>query len=115
METGPASVPEIVTRKVGGPIYYETLRGEMRAAFPVYAGHKIDPGPTVNRRRELGRLIAQGDDRQLALAMVNRTWQHFFGHGFTQPVDDMGPHNAAQSSRGARIASPRNSLPRATI
>lgn len=94
METVPASVPEIVTRKVGGPIYYETLRGEMRAAFPVYAGHKIDPGPTVNRRRELGRLIARGDDRQLALAMVNRTWQHFFGHGFTRPVDDMGPHNA---------------------
>jgi hypothetical protein len=98
METGPAPmpeiVPEIVTRKVGGPIYYETLRGEMRAAFPVYAGHKIDPGPTVNRRRELARLIAQGDDRQLALAMVNRTWQHFFGHGFTRPVDDMAPHNA---------------------
>ncbi len=74
-------------------MYYETLRGEMRAAFPVYAGHKIDAGPTVNRRRELGRLISQGDDRQLALAMVNRTWQHFFGHGFTRPVDDMGPHN----------------------
>ena len=26
--------------------------------------------------------------------MVNRMWQHFFGHGFTHPVDDMGPHNA---------------------
>jgi hypothetical protein len=94
MEAGPASVLEIVTRKVGGPIYYETLRGEMRAAFPAYAGHKVDPGPAVNRRRELGRLIAQGDDRQLARAMVNRTWQHFFGHGFTRPVDDMGSHNA---------------------
>jgi hypothetical protein len=94
MESGPASVLEIVTRKVGGPIYYETLRGEMRAAFPAYAGHKVDPGPAVNRRRELGRLIAQGDDRQLARAMVNRTWQHFFGHGFTRPVDDMGSHNA---------------------
>ncbi len=93
MEARQASVPEIVTRPVGGPMYYETLRGEMRAAFPVYSGHKIDPGPAVNRRRELARLIAQGDDRQLALAMVNRTWQHFFGHGFTRPVDDMGPHN----------------------
>jgi Protein of unknown function (DUF1549)/Protein of unknown function (DUF1553) len=93
MTTRPISLPEIVTRQVGGPMYYETLRGEMRAAFPIYAGHKIDVGPTVNRRRELGRLISQGDDRQLALAMVNRTWQHFFGHGFTRPVDDMGPHN----------------------
>lgn len=93
MSTRPVSLPEIVTRPVGGPMYYETLRGEMRAAFPIYAGHKIDAGPTVNRRRELGRLISQGDDRQLARAMVNRTWQHFFGHGFTRPVDDMGPHN----------------------
>jgi hypothetical protein len=94
METQPEGLAELVSRKVGGPIYYETLRGEMRAAFPVYAGHKIDPGPAVNRRRELGRLIAQGDDQQLALAMVNRTWQHFFGNGFTRPVDDMGPHNS---------------------
>ena len=93
MATRSVSLPAIVTREVGGPMYYETLRGEMRAAFPVYAGHKIDAGPTVNRRRELARLISQGDDRQLARAMVNRTWQHFFGHGFTRPVDDMGPHN----------------------
>jgi uncharacterized protein DUF1549/uncharacterized protein DUF1553 len=93
MATRLVSLPEIVTRQVGGPMYYETLRGEMRAAFPIYAGHKIDAGPSVNRRRELGRLISQGDDRQLARAMVNRTWQHFFGHGFTRPVDDMGPHN----------------------
>jgi Protein of unknown function (DUF1549)/Protein of unknown function (DUF1553) len=90
-----ASLPELVDRSVGGPTYYETRRGEMRAVFPVYAGHKIDPGPSVNRRRELARLIARGDDPQLALAMVNRTWQHFLGYGFTQPVDDLGPHNPA--------------------
>jgi hypothetical protein len=88
-----APVRELVSRKVGGPIYYETRRGEMRVAYPIYAGHKIDPGPGVNRRRELARLIAKGDDRQVALALVNRMWQHFFGYGFTRPVDDMGPHN----------------------
>jgi hypothetical protein len=88
-----SAVPELVTRKVGGPLYYETRRGEMRVAYPIYAGHKIDPGPSVNRRRELARLIAKEDDRQVALAFVNRTWHHFFGYGFTRPVDDMGPHN----------------------
>ena len=88
-----AAVPELVSRKVGGPLYYETRRGEMRVAYPVYAGHKIDDGPSVNRRRELARLIAKEDDRQVALAVVNRMWQHFFGYGFTRPVDDMGPHN----------------------
>jgi hypothetical protein len=91
--TSMGAVPELVSRKVGGPIYYETRRGEMRVAYPVYAGHKIDPGPTVNRRRELARLIAKEDDRQVALAVVNRMWLHFFGYGFTRPVDDMGPHN----------------------
>jgi hypothetical protein len=90
---GMSAVPELVSRKVGGPVYYETRRGEMRVAYPIYAGHKIDPGPSVNRRRELARLIAKEDDRQVALAFVNRTWQHFFGYGFTRPVDDMGPHN----------------------
>ena len=25
--------------------------------------------------------------------MVNRVWSWLFGYGFTQPVDDMGPHN----------------------
>jgi hypothetical protein len=25
--------------------------------------------------------------------MVNRTWAHFLGYGFTKPIDDMGPHN----------------------
>jgi hypothetical protein len=97
MATRSSAVPEIVTRQVGGPIYYETLKGEMRAAFPIYAGHKIDAAPGINRRRELARLMAQGDDRQLAMAMVNRTWQHFFGQGFTRPVDDMGPHNTVNN------------------
>ncbi len=56
----------------------------------------------------------EGDDRQLALAMVNRTWQHFFGHGFTRPVDDMGPHNAPNNPEVLnRLA--RNSSRRVTI
>ncbi|MBM4074164.1 MAG: DUF1553 domain-containing protein, partial [Planctomycetes bacterium] len=29
----------------------------------------------------------------IARAFVNRMWSHFFGHGFTRPVDDSGPHN----------------------
>jgi hypothetical protein len=47
----------------------------------------------VNRRAELARFIH--DSPQLELAGVNRMWAHFFGYGFTTPVDDMGPHNAA--------------------
>ena len=29
----------------------------------------------------------------MAVAMVNRMWAHFFGYGFTRPIDDIGPHN----------------------
>jgi hypothetical protein len=29
----------------------------------------------------------------IAETQVNRMWAHFFGFGFTKPIDDMGPHN----------------------
>jgi hypothetical protein len=43
----------------------------------------------------LAELLTQGDNPQLATAMVNRMWSHFFGYGFTNPVDDMGGHKTA--------------------
>lgn len=83
----------LVNRSEGGPSYYETRNGLMKVAFPRYAGTEVDPGPQVNRRRELARLMTAGDQPQLAAAFVNRTWEHFFGHSFTRGVDDLGPHN----------------------
>jgi hypothetical protein len=47
----------------------------------------------IQRRRELAQMIL--DSSSLEQAAVNRMWAHFFGHGFTRPVDDMGSHNAA--------------------
>jgi hypothetical protein len=85
---------ELVSRTdAGGPIYYETLNGLMKVAFPRYEGREIDPSPQVNRRQELARLMTSGDRPQLAAAFVNRIWAHLLGAGFTRPVDDMGPHN----------------------
>ncbi|MCH7990230.1 MAG: DUF1553 domain-containing protein, partial [Planctomycetes bacterium] len=37
----------------------------------------------------------QGDKLQIAVAMVNRMWAHFFGYGFTRPIDDLGPNNTS--------------------
>src|SRR6185295_3865726 len=57
-------------------------------------GTKIDPSGEigdVNRREELARLIVKSE--YFSQAIVNRTWSHFLGYGFTRPVDDMGPHN----------------------
>lgn len=84
----------LVSTSGGGPTHYETNKGLMKTAYPEFGGHSIDPGANVNRRRELAEIVARQDNRQLSRAMVNRVWHHFFGFGFTSPIDDMGPHNS---------------------
>ncbi|HVC98434.1 MAG TPA: DUF1549 domain-containing protein [Pirellulales bacterium] len=78
-------------------IYYELRNGEMRVAYPVFVdGISIDPSglvDEVNRRDELARLVVRSE--YLGQAIVNRLWGHFFGYGFTKPVDDLGTHNPA--------------------
>ena len=76
-------------------IFYELRNGVTRVALPVFTdGTEI---PTsgyvreVNRRDELGRLMLESEN--LDKMAVNRIWAHFMGHGFTKPVDDLGPHN----------------------
>ncbi|MCC7085363.1 MAG: DUF1549 domain-containing protein [Pirellulales bacterium] len=76
-------------------VFYELRNGQMKSAFPVFVdGQEIAKSGRVgdvNRRNELGRLIINSP--YLSQAIVNRMWGHFFGYGFTKPVDDMGPHN----------------------
>jgi hypothetical protein len=92
--TGAAVQTEaLVSRPVGGPTLYEDRRGVMRAAFPEFAGVTVDADGNVNRRDVLAKLMTRGERPQAARAMVNRMWSHFFGYAFTNPVDDMGPHN----------------------
>ena len=89
---------EVVWQEFSGPVYYEKRSGVMQVAYPRFHGLEVDPGVGVDRRVEFGKLITQpvdGAPPQIAQAMVNRTWSHFFGYGFTRPVDDMGPHNPA--------------------
>ncbi|MDB5339673.1 MAG: hypothetical protein JWN70_5292 [Planctomycetaceae bacterium] len=86
---------ELVPQTFEGPVYFEPRNGLMKVAYPRYEEHEIDPGPDTNRRKEFAKLITTGEKTQLADAMVNRMWGHFFGYGFTKPVDDMGPHNLA--------------------
>lgn len=84
----------LVSLSKGGTTFYETRQGLMQPAYPKFAGVKISDAPGVNRRQELARLMTSGENNQLARAMVNRMWAHFFGYGFTRPVDDMGYHNS---------------------
>ncbi|MCA8983744.1 MAG: DUF1553 domain-containing protein [Planctomycetaceae bacterium] len=87
------AVYSLLDRKVGGPTYFETRTGVMKVAYPRFQGMEIDTSAEVPRRRELARLLTQGEDPLIARAFVNRTWSHLFGYGFTTPVDDLGPHN----------------------
>ncbi|MEZ6071757.1 MAG: DUF1549 domain-containing protein [Pirellulales bacterium] len=77
-------------------IFFELRNGISRIAYPTFIdGTTIDPSgyvDEVNRRDELARLMTTSS--YLPRAIVNRTWEHFLGYGFTRPVDDMGPHNA---------------------
>lgn len=84
---------ELVWRDYDGPVYFEKRNGLMQVAYPTYFGSEVDPGPVTERRTELAKLMTSGEQPQIALAMVNRMWCHFFGYGFTRPIDDIGPHN----------------------
>ena len=86
-------------------LYYELRNGQMKVAYPVfidgttvdptgYLPAKLDDGTEygLNRRQSLARLIV--DSPLMPKAAVNRIWSHFFGYGFTRPIDDLGEHNA---------------------
>lgn len=89
------TVRELVDAEEFGPTYYETLRGVMRVAYPKFAGVEIhqpseDDHPPL--RSQLAQLLFADARPQPARAFVNRTWALLMGRGFTNPVDDMGPH-----------------------
>ena len=81
------------TKPIGGPTHFETRRGLVQVAYPKFEGTPVSDDADTNRRNELAKLITAGEKTQVAEAFVNRMWDHFFGFGFTHPVDDMGPHN----------------------
>jgi Protein of unknown function (DUF1549)/Protein of unknown function (DUF1553) len=78
-------------------LYYQLRNGVTKVAFPVFIdGREISKSgyvSQVNRRQELSKMILESG--YLDKMIVNRTWAHFMGYGFTRPIDDLGPHNPA--------------------
>ncbi|MEM9367050.1 MAG: DUF1549 domain-containing protein [Planctomycetota bacterium] len=76
-------------------LFYELRNGLQKVAFPVFTdGTEIGRSgyvSDINRRKELGRLMLESEN--LDAMIVNRMWSLFLGHGFTRPIDDLGPHN----------------------
>ncbi len=86
---------ELTTNDFSGPVFFEKRSGLMQVAYPKYFGKDVEFDNGNSRQKILADAIVADGDHQMARAMVNRTWGHFFGYGFTRPVDDMGPHNPA--------------------
>lgn len=78
-------------------VFYERQNGLLRVAYPVFLdGQKIDPSGwigEVDRRAKLAEFVVKSN--YFRRAVVNRVWAHFLGYGFTNQVDDMGPHVTA--------------------
>lgn len=76
-------------------IFYDLRNAKREVAYPVFIdGMEIERSGLVRdivRRDELAKLTLQSS--YLDKAIVNRTWAHFLGYGFTKPIDDLGPHN----------------------
>ncbi len=76
-------------------VFYDLRNGKTEVALPTFIdGTSLSPSgyvSEVNRRSELAKMIVESEF--MPKTMVNRTWGHFFGYGFTKPIDDMGPHN----------------------
>lgn len=83
---------EIVHTDFSGPVYFEKRSGLMKVAYPLYFGTEVDPGNNTDRRKELAKLMTSGERPMIAQAFVNRMWAHFFGFGFTNPIDDLSKH-----------------------
>ncbi|MAG94719.1 MAG: hypothetical protein CMJ48_13395 [Planctomycetaceae bacterium] len=75
-------------------VFYEKRNGIRQAVFRRFVDGTIAPlNDTEKPRKQLADLITTSTQPYLAQAQVNRLWGRFFGHAFTRPADDMGPHN----------------------
>ncbi len=105
---GDGQPAEVTDSNYAGHVDFELRSGLADVAFPKYFGKAIeavpagnasatglnrDGAPGVNRRTALAQFMLNDPERPVAKAFVNRMWGHFFGYGFTRPVDDIGPHN----------------------
>jgi hypothetical protein len=76
-----------------GMTFFDTVRDLKKAVAPEFAGVTLPPEEKIARRAELAKLLTTDDQHWVARSMVNRMWSHFFGYGFSNPVDDLGSHN----------------------
>lgn len=83
--------PEISEGGQGKPVRLPQSAKVVPAKF--FKGEQPQLKASEPYRPVLARWMTAPDNPFFARAMVNRMWQHLFGHGFVQPVDDMHEAN----------------------
>jgi len=75
-------------------ISYEKRNGLLQMTRRQFVdGTTVTMDNEAEPREQLAKLVTDPGKPYMARALVNRMWGHFFGYGFTRPIDDMGPHN----------------------
>ena len=74
-----------------GAVYYEQRNGVLKQSKTVFLDGSRPESASGSRRVELARFVTTS--KSFPKAYVNRMWGHFFGRGFTNPIDDFGPQN----------------------
>ncbi len=75
-------------------VFFEKRSGLQQATMRMFVdGTKVDINDETKPRVQLAELVSDPTKPYMAQTQVNRMWAHFFGFGFTKPIDDMGPHN----------------------
>ena len=75
-------------------VFFEKRNGLMQATPRKFVdGTAVSMTEYDKPREQLAKLVTDPTKPFMARTQVNRMWGHFFGYGFTKPLDDMGPHN----------------------
>ncbi|MDA1013159.1 MAG: DUF1549 and DUF1553 domain-containing protein [Planctomycetota bacterium] len=75
-------------------VLFEKRSGIQQATQRKFVDGSIAPlNDRAKPRFQLAAFVTDPKQPYMTRAIVNRLWGHFFGYGFTKPVDDMGPHN----------------------
>ena len=92
----PPHVPEVAPTFVMAGGEFDSPAGAVEAGFPVCIEGSEEPAAIPFRRESSGRRIALADwlaspeNPLTARVMVNRIWQHHFGHGLVRTASDFG-------------------------
>jgi len=93
MTTPPLELKVNAGANAKGLVRYEQRNGVRELTKPVFLdGSKLpDDDIGKDRRDKLAELVT--DHPNFPKAYANRTWAHFFGKGFTTPIDDFTSQN----------------------